>query len=115
MLQHKADQNALDNDGRTPLHLASRRGYIDVVRLLLELGVDVNAQDNNRSTALHLASGVSRLNLKVACLLLEHGADVEVADHDRGRTPLQVQQREEITKLLSESRALKCTDVQHRL
>ena len=114
LLQHKADQNALDNDGRTPLHLASRRGYIDVIRLLLELGVDVNAQDNNRSTALHLASGGSRLNLKVACLLLEHGADVEVVD-DRGRTPLQVasgQQREEITKLLSESRILKCTDVQ---
>ena len=104
LLQHKADQNALDQDGRTPLHSASEQGDINLARLLLEYDVDVNVQDNKRSTALHLASEKSEL--EVTRLLLEHGADVEAEDN-RGRTPFQVasgQQRDGITKLLLEWR-----------
>ena len=80
LLQHKADQNALDSDGQTPLHLASDQGYIDVARLLLEQGSNVNAQDNNRSTPLHLASRKGKL--EVVCLLLEHGADLDAEDKE---------------------------------
>jgi ankyrin repeat protein len=105
LLQHKADQNALDQDGRTLLHSASKQGNIHLARLLLEHGVDVNVQDNERSTALHLASGKSKL--EVTRLLLEHGADVGAEEDNSGRTPFQVasgQQRDEITKLLLEWR-----------
>ena len=109
LLQHKADQNAIDSAGQTPIHLASENGYMNVARVLLEHGVDVNAQDSNCSTPLHLALGDGEL--EVACLLLEYGADVEMED-DRGRTPLQVAagpHRDQITKSLSERRLLKST------
>ncbi|WCJ24944.1 VH1-interacting kinase [Euphorbia peplus] len=37
--------HARDYDNRTPLHVASLHGWIDVAKCLIEFGVDVNAQD----------------------------------------------------------------------
>ena len=60
----------------TPLHVASRLGHVDIVRLLLEHGADAQAQDDDKRTPLLLAS----LNghLEAARVLLEHGANTEV-------------------------------------
>ena len=102
LLQHKADQNALDNNRRTPLHLASNGGYIDVARLLLEHGVDVNAQDNDRSTALHMAALYGWV--EVTRILLQHKADQNALDSD-GHTPLHLASERgyiDVTRLLLE-------------
>ncbi len=50
----------------TPLHLASHRGYLDIVKLLIDAGADVNAEEGNysKSTALHWAAKEG--NLQVA-------------------------------------------------
>ena len=37
--------HARDYDKRTPLHVVSLHGWIDVVKCLIEFGTDVNAQD----------------------------------------------------------------------
>ena len=39
-----------DYDNRTPLHVASLHGWIDVAKCLIEFGADVNAQDRWKNT-----------------------------------------------------------------
>jgi ankyrin repeat protein len=46
--------NACDQLKRTGLHIAASRGYIDVVKLLLESGADPNTTDSINNTALHI-------------------------------------------------------------
>ncbi|KAH9962806.1 ankyrin repeat-containing domain protein [Lactifluus volemus] len=65
--------------GKTPLHYASERGHLDVVRLLLGSGADVNARMDDGSTPLHVTP-------------CRAGDSIEVADEDD----------KEMIKLLSE-------------
>ena len=86
VVEHSQDVNARGFDEKeTPLHVASRRGHVDVARLLLEHGADVNARDNVEFSPLLLASREGYA--KLARILLEHGADAEARDDDK-RTPL---------------------------
>ncbi|XP_068642287.1 serine/threonine-protein kinase VIK-like isoform X2 [Aristolochia californica] len=54
---------ARDYDNRTPLHVASLHGWIDVAKCLLEFGADVNAQDRWRNTPLADAEGAKKYNM----------------------------------------------------
>ena len=96
LLEYKADVNARDFVGNTPLHLVfrsqSRRPNIGpslakVARLLLEHGADLNALGRGRSTALQLA--VEGGKVEVVRVLLEHGADVNTLGRGRS-TALQL-------------------------
>ena len=42
--------HARDYDNRTPLHVASLHGWIDVAKCLLDYGADINAQDRWKNT-----------------------------------------------------------------
>lgn len=48
--------HARDYDNRTPLHVASLHGWIDVAKCLIEYGADVNAQDRWKNTVLFFLS-----------------------------------------------------------
>ena len=74
------DANARDEDGYTVLMLASAKGYIDVVELLLAKGAKVNAKMNNGATALMMASQEGHKD--VVELLLAAGADVIAEAND---------------------------------
>jgi hypothetical protein len=52
-----------NSEGRTPLHVASSFGYVEIVRLLLQHGADISAQDEDSSTPLHLASSHGQLQV----------------------------------------------------
>ncbi|GMI87409.1 VH1-interacting kinase [Hibiscus trionum] len=52
--------HARDYDNRTPLHVASLHGWIDVAKCLLEHGADVNAQDRWKNTPLADAEGAKK-------------------------------------------------------
>ena len=66
----------------TPLGLASVRGNVNVVRILLHAGADVNRTDSDGYTALHLAS--IRDQIEVGCLLLAlPSVDVDKPDNRR--------------------------------
>ncbi|GAB2214453.1 hypothetical protein Droror1_Dr00018801 [Drosera rotundifolia] len=52
--------NARDYDSRTPLHVASLHGWIDVAKCLIEFGADVNAQDRWKNTPLADAEGAKK-------------------------------------------------------
>ncbi|CAJ1939790.1 unnamed protein product [Sphenostylis stenocarpa] len=62
---------ARDYDNRTPLHVASLHGWIDVATCLIEFGADVNAQDRWKNTPLADAEGAKKTN--VIELLQSHG------------------------------------------
>jgi ankyrin repeat protein len=88
LLQLKADVNALNNEGLTPLQRASegqRKGYLDIMRLLLDYGANVNVHGKRRNTPLHFAA--SEGYLEVSRMLLECKANTNALD-DEGSTPL---------------------------
>ena len=69
--------NAVDNTGRTALHLVALTGDAALAECLLSRGADPNAVDSNGDTALHLAA--ERGNVTVTECLLSHGAKPNAA------------------------------------
>ena len=76
LLNAGATVNSKVMNGKTPLWLASWRGYYEIVKLLIDAGANVNSKDENGWTPLH-AGSVSG-NLEVLALLLDHGGLLEV-------------------------------------
>ncbi|PQE05385.1 hypothetical protein CJF31_00011154 [Rutstroemia sp. NJR-2017a BVV2] len=74
-----------DSYRRTPLHLASESGHLEIVQLLLDHSADIKAASKYGSTPLQLASRSG--HLEIVQLLLDRGADIEAAD-ENGSTPL---------------------------
>jgi hypothetical protein len=85
IITHALDVNAKVYRGMTPLHLALRRGHVDVAQLLLDYEADINALDNKKLTPLQSVS--CRGDLKVMQFLLERGAALDVQSSFRN-TPL---------------------------
>ena len=65
------DLNKGDYDRRTPLHLASAEGHLDIVKYLLGKGVDTNPKDRWGNTPSHEASKGQSKNHSEICNLLE--------------------------------------------
>ena len=102
-----ADVNKDDEDGETPLVVASRLGHTETVKLLIEKGADVNKADEDGSTPLHLAVYPGRT--EIVKLLIAAGADVNKAAWN-GSTPLLVASyngHTEIVELLKQAGAKK--------
>jgi ankyrin repeat protein len=87
------DVNSMDNNGTTPLILASKNKNIDMVKYLVEHKADVNPNFliyeylplNDKTGPLHWASMNGMLN--IVKYLVEHGAHTDVVNND-GYTPL---------------------------
>jgi ankyrin repeat protein len=73
----------LDTD--TLLHVASKEGQDEIVRLLLEWGADIEAFDQERRRPLHHAAMTGQK--VIVKMLLEKGANVQVTDSSNS-TPL---------------------------
>ena len=65
--------------GRTALHIASYRGYLEISELLTSSGADVNIRGSYGRTALHFASMYGRL--EIVQLLLCQGANISIRDN----------------------------------
>lgn len=85
LIEHGADANWANGEGRTPLMAAAAVGLCDVARLLLDSGAGVNAATPSAGEApdgedetgwTPLLSAVANCRGEVARLLLELGADV---------------------------------------
>ena len=84
-----ADMNAVDSEGRAPIHLAVENETgtpLAVIASLVGSGANVDAVDNNGRTALHL--GAEKGSADVVEALLKVGASPNCQDED-GKTPLQ--------------------------
>ncbi|XP_022917857.2 protein phosphatase 1 regulatory subunit 12A isoform X9 [Onthophagus taurus] len=73
--------------GATPLHVASAKGYVKVIKVLLQCGADVNKQDNDGWTPLHAASHWGQM--EATELLANNMADMD-AQNFVGQTPFDV-------------------------
>jgi ankyrin repeat protein len=73
LLEHRADKDAQDERGWSPLMHASKMGHVEVVRVLLEYGADMEARDVGGWSSLIHASKI----MEIARVLLEQGADVK--------------------------------------
>lgn len=86
LLENKADPNARDEQGMTPLlHVMYRGGSLDLIKRLLSAGADVNGVDESGNTPLIV--GARDESLAAVRLLVEHGADLN-ARNNEGDTPL---------------------------
>lgn len=92
LLRNNVDVNSRDYSGdyvshygRTPLHVAAKEGYKDLVVILLNKEADVMSRDVTESTPLHEAAKGGHKN--VADLLLDNGAEVNAKDHDACYSP----------------------------
>jgi ankyrin repeat protein len=102
LLQHGADVNAVGEDGRQPLTVAtvphthfrcarshvrtgSRPNFLETLRILLRHGAEIEAKEANGRTALHEA--VKAGHCDAVDLLASHGADVNT-EEVRGHRPL---------------------------
>jgi len=80
MIERGADVNAVDEEGRTALQLASFDGFDEVVRLLLDRGADAKHVDGMGRTALMFAS--TGPHLEAVKLLIAAGSPIHAVDKD---------------------------------
>jgi ankyrin repeat protein len=56
LLKNGANINAITKFKRNSLHIATLRGYLNVVKVLYKFKIDFNAVDQDGNTALHFAA-----------------------------------------------------------
>ncbi|XP_066264154.1 putative ankyrin repeat protein RF_0381 [Branchiostoma lanceolatum] len=82
--KYKAGDTVRDE---TALHIASKNGFRDIVRILLQRYASINDSNAHGLTALHLAAMYGHVD--VINVLIDGQADLRAADND-GNTPLSV-------------------------
>jgi ankyrin repeat protein len=86
IIEHSQDVNARGFSRKeTPLHVASRQGFVEPARILLEHGADIEARDTCDWSPLERATTEGHVEL--TRVLLEHCANVNAQDKE-SRTPL---------------------------
>ena len=85
MLLNRAEIDCRNNEGMTPLHIATSRGDIQIVNILINNGAGVDKADIRGTTPLIVACSIG--NVEIVNALVAANADVnKVAKH--GATPL---------------------------
>ncbi len=99
-----------DDDGRTPLHLASIIGVdANIMIQLFEKNPLLDEKDNDGNTPLHLAATTG--NIRMITALLMRDANVE-SENSNGNTPYQVASNREVQDLLASFGAANSMDIE---
>ena len=87
-LNSGADVNSSDNEGRSPLMIASRyNNDLEVIKILLDQGANVNSRDDSGHSSLMYSLAEDNVNQKVTKVLIEAGANVNIKNIE-GFSPL---------------------------
>ena len=81
----KIDLNSIDENGYTPLMLATSKGFEEVAHHIIQCGADINLKNGSSHTALDIASGGGYI--AIVGTLLARGADTNTRD-SKSRSPL---------------------------
>ena len=82
LLQSKTEE------GKTPLHMATGWGQVEIVTYLLSIGADINAVNNNGGNPIHVAA--SQNKPECARILVAHGAQINAKQGKTGATPIMI-------------------------
>jgi ankyrin repeat protein len=108
LLERGAAPEFQGRESRTVLYIASSRGYVEVVQLLVARGANLNAECNDMVTTFGdvkwtpLLVALNLGNMEIVRILLEHGADPNYQDNF-GRSSLYIASRHssnDLTRLL---------------
>lgn len=97
-LSHKESKGSWGTCGFTPLHIACREAYADVVECWLEHGYEVDAQDDKGRSALHWTVFAGSPTL--CDMLLEAKAKTDLADSEGATALHRAAESEDITILV---------------
>ena len=79
LLENGSDVNARDDSNLMSLHMASAKGYLGVVDVLIQRGAEVDVTDKNSNwTPLHFAAWYGHKN--VVDSLVKGGCDIKAKD-----------------------------------
>jgi hemoglobin len=93
--------DACDNVKRcTALHMAARRGHVEIATALLDCGADIEARDSADETPLRRAVNCNKT--EVAALLVARGADAHSVG-SKGLTPLTAARSDVMRRALKQS------------
>lgn len=81
----------------SPLMQSARKGYKDIVLMLLQMGCEINDADMKKRSPLYMAASCGRQ--EVVEVLLENQADINLCD-DIGKSPLYAASREGHDKII---------------
>ena len=81
LLRHKANIEATNNKGRTPLHEAAHRGEVYAIQILFKAQANINAADNKGNTPLHIAA--KKCHIDAVKYLLNQGANRSLTNKER--------------------------------
>lgn len=99
LMKAGADVNRCDGAKHcTPLHMAARRGSVEIAEALLDCGADLEARDSVGDTPLRRAVNCAKPDL--ASLLVDRGADVDSIG-SKGLTPILAARSKAMKQILS--------------
>lgn len=98
------DINAVNDFGDTPLHVASLKGFNEVVKILVQHGAEVNVKNKKGDTPLLLCAGYARCDL-VRFLILK-GANINITN-EQGNNALH--EAIKLTYEISDLKDIMCT------
>ncbi|KIM91304.1 hypothetical protein PILCRDRAFT_762631, partial [Piloderma croceum F 1598] len=90
LLANGADISGTTHGGQTPLHFAIACGFEHTTEVLLQGGIGINVRNNDGRTPLMLASEtppkaedspLESIYTTMVKMLIDHGADIHVTDH----------------------------------
>lgn len=97
----EVDINALDENQQTAILMATKKGKINKMKVILEAGIDnINKSDIYGNTPLYISSRDGKKDMVE--LLLRHGADPNVKPFGLTPTPKEIAKNKMIKKLLDE-------------
>ncbi|XP_064605921.1 transient receptor potential cation channel subfamily A member 1-like [Liolophura sinensis] len=93
--------NEKDDLGCTPLHYASKEGYLSAIEDLISLGAMLNPKNNERQSPFHFAARYGRYNTCLRLLDSEQGPNIINESDNTGLTALHIAAENGHAKILS--------------